>query len=141
MHNYFSRSLGNLISALPSLHRGSDFLSLNSTPAPAAVAFDYILSAGADTMPARSRWATRIRITVPSERDRCRDTASGKRNNKPSNGVRNCGHSTSDWMQSCCGSSAKQFRPFPSRWILHGIQFPSPLTGPGRLRCSSRMTS
>lgn len=89
---------------------GNNFPSLNSSPGLAAVVFDYILSSGtADTMPSRSR-ASRIRITVPPEWSWCRDTASGKRNNKPPNGVRNCGHSAGDWMQSCCGSSAKQFR-------------------------------
>lgn len=43
---------------------GNDFLSLNSSLA--AVAFDYILFACADTMPSGSQ-APRIRITVPPQ--------------------------------------------------------------------------
>lgn len=33
-----------------------------------------------------------------------RDIATGKRNNKPSNGVWNYRHLVGDWMQCCCGS-------------------------------------
>jgi len=131
----FCRGLGNFFYTSPSTANraavlrpqerflGSDPLPLNSSPAGWLAGWLQLLSitffpAARIQCQPRSRGAAYPNngppppLPTPGEQScRCRDTASRERNNKPSNGVRNCGHSASDWMQSCCGSSARQFRP------------------------------